>query len=203
MGQRVILREEDNRLPERLLLERAAAGDPQAYEILYTRYFPKLYHYIYRFTQLPGDDIIDICQDLFLKLWDRKELLLSVESLDFYLKRASRNALLDWLKHGTFRKGLHVAYSSLREEHRATTEEDLQFTEYNHLAKMAIDRLSPRKQQIFRMRLEQDLSLDEIAERLQISKSRVKQSIYEARDEVRIFLKNHGGLCLMLFLLNL
>ncbi|WP_167018975.1 RNA polymerase sigma factor [Chitinophaga sp. Cy-1792] len=189
-------------IQEHVLLQRSADGDSQAFELLYTRYLPKLYHYIYRFTSLPDDDIMDICQDLFLKLWDRKELLITIRSLDVYLKRSGKNALLDRLKHGQFKVNLHKQYSLGKEEHRATTEELLQFSEYSQLAQQAILQLSPRKQEIFRLRMEQDMSLDEIAEFLHISKSRVKQSIYEAKDEIRLFLKQRGGLFLIIFFLH-
>lgn len=203
MGQMGLFKvEETDHLQEHVLLQQSADGDPLAFEALYTRYLPKLYHYIYRFTRLPEEDIMDICQDLFLKLWDRKELLMTIKSLDIYLKRSGKNALLDRLKHGQFKVNLHEQYSQGKEQHRATTEELLQFSEYSQLAQQAILQLSPRKQEIFRLRMEQDMSLDEIAAYLKISKSRVKQSIYEAKDEIRLFLKQQGALFLTLFFLH-
>ncbi len=198
----IFKREETDHLPEEILLERSASGDTQAYEQLYTRYLPKLYHYISRFSNFSQDDIMDICQDLFLKLWDRKELLLTINSLDVYLKRAGKNTLLDRLKHGQFKENLHLRYSERKEQYRATTEELLQFSEYSTLAQQAISQLSARKQEIFRLRMEQDLSLDEIAALLQISKSRVKQSVYEAKEEIRTFLKKRGALFIIIFLMH-
>lgn len=182
------------------MLERSANGDRRAYEVLYTRYLPKLHHYIYRFTSLPEEDIMDICQDLFLKIWDKKELLITVKSLDGYLKRAGKNALLDRLKHGHFKTDLHQQYSRGKELYRAVTEEKLQFSEYSRLAQQAISRLPVRKQEIFRLRMEQDYSLDEIASLLGMSKSRVKQSLYEAKEDIRAFLKKNGALMLLLLI---
>ncbi|MFB6456842.1 RNA polymerase sigma factor [Chitinophaga sp. Hz27] len=203
MGQTGLFKVEGtDQLQEHILLQQSADGDSQAFEMLYTRYLPKLYHYIFRFTSLPEEDIMDICQDLFLKLWDRKELLITIRSLDVYLKRSGRNALIDRMKHGQFKVNLHEQYSQSKEQHRATTEELLQFSEYSQLAQQAISQLSPRKQEIFRLRMEQDMSLDEIANLLNISKSRVKQSIYEAKDDIRLFLKQRGALFLILFFLH-
>lgn len=184
---------------EKELLRRAAGGDISAYETLYTLYLPKLYHYIYRFTSASEEDTKDICQEIFIRLWDKKELLYSVESFDSYLKRSGRNALLDFLKHSQFKERLHHIYSTSREKHAEDVEDNLQLMEYNRLAKEAISRLPEKQRRIFLLRTQEDMSLDDISALLKLSKSRVKQHIYEAKSSIKGFLKAHAGWMLVWF----
>ncbi len=160
-----------------------------AYEQIYNYYLPKLYHYVYRFTAASEEDTQDICQEIFIKLWTKRETLSTIGSLDAYLKRAGKNALLDFIKHGKFRNRLYKSYTSVGELSRSVTEENLQFTEYQILAQQAIEQLPEKQRKIFLMRIEQDMSLDEIALQLNLSKSRVKQHVYEAKESIKEFLK--------------
>ncbi len=59
---------------ERELLKRIADDDRAAFTILYSRYLNNLYRYIYLFTK-SKDTSEDIIQNVFIKIWERRETL--------------------------------------------------------------------------------------------------------------------------------
>jgi RNA polymerase sigma-70 factor (ECF subfamily) len=60
------------------------------------------------------------------------------------------------------------------------------------MAQHAIDLLPEKRKQIFKLRLNDDLTLDEIALKLHISKSVVKKQLYAGVSFVRKYLYKHG-----------
>jgi len=59
---------------------------------------------------------------------------------------------------------------------------------------MALGALPPKRRQVFEMSTQEDLSMDEIAARLNISKSMVKKQLYAANSSVKEYLQLHAGL---------
>ncbi|NCD72265.1 RNA polymerase sigma factor [Mucilaginibacter agri] len=75
------------------LLEQISANDHAAFDVLFDRYWEKLYKAAY--ARL-GDDVIaqDIVQELFIKLWQRRENLVINTSLENYLHGAVRFSVI-------------------------------------------------------------------------------------------------------------
>lgn len=178
---------------EHQCLKAAAAGDLAAYEQLYQYYLPRLYHYIYRFSGHSREDAEEICQEVFIRLWEKRESLAEVRSLEGYLKRAGRNALLDLLKHRRFKAALHDNYSRQKATAYFPTADAMEFAEYNQHAMAAIRSLPANRRRIFELRTQENLSVKAIAAHMGISRSRVKQQFYIAREHVRNYLRRHGG----------
>lgn len=72
-----------------------AAGSMDAFDRLYRYFQPKVYHYILPFTLNLDVDARDIVQDIFVKLWAKREAMVNVASLEYYLYRMARNRLID------------------------------------------------------------------------------------------------------------
>src|SRR5690348_4952500 len=88
---------------EQDLLLTASAGDRQAFATLYTEYFPRLYRYVF-FTIRSRADAEEIIQDIFLKVWERKETLAAIRSFEDYLFIMARHRLFDQAKQQASRQ---------------------------------------------------------------------------------------------------
>src|ERR1700753_617151 len=75
---------------EKQLLLRIAAGDAAAFSALFYTYHQTLAAYILRLTKSP---IIaeEIVQDTFIKLWEKRSQLATVDNFHAYLFTISRN----------------------------------------------------------------------------------------------------------------
>ncbi|HVK49914.1 MAG TPA: sigma-70 family RNA polymerase sigma factor [Pseudobacter sp.] len=162
------------------LLQQLSTGSMAAFQLLYKRYQPLLHRYLQPFSVVEEPD--EVIQDIFLKLWWKRESLTAVRSVPQYLFRMARNRLLDLHRSNRARQQRETAPSNGLEPEQNSVLESKEFYEY---ALRAIARLPERQRMIYEMNVFQDLSLDEIATELNLSKSVVIKQLYLANKSVR------------------
>jgi RNA polymerase sigma-70 factor (ECF subfamily) len=177
---------------EPLLLRCIAEGDWDAYTRLFNYYLPKLSQYIYPFTCESRQDTEEVIQEVFLKIWEKKEFLSGIKSFDSYLFRMAKNKVIDLLRKQKAGKILSLRYYELKNGAPIQPENEIVYNEYQGVAKMAITQLSPKLQEVFIMRTQEEFSLDEIASKLHIPKDTVKKRLYLATTFVKAFLRKHA-----------
>ncbi|WP_316834258.1 RNA polymerase sigma factor [Pedobacter nutrimenti] len=178
---------------ERELLEEIALGNRKAFARLYTFYVPKLQRFLYPFTNQNKEDADEVIQDVFLKIWMKKEILIGIKSFEAYLFRMARNKLTDQRSSDQARKVRTDGLLHISNTFSAPADEELFYKEYLKSAKDAIQALSPQRKKIFEMRTEQDLNINEIAAQLGISQSAVKKQLYEAIHTIKEHLNHQTG----------
>ncbi|AOM78017.1 RNA polymerase sigma factor [Pedobacter steynii] len=173
--------------------QRCARGDRAAYALLYTFYYEPLYRHVFLFLK-SKEETEEIVQDAFVKIWENRTSLPEVRNLKPYLYRVAKNLLLDHLRRlQTQNKVIRMA-SPQTEPLEDSTSDQINHKDYLALSQEAIQHLTEKRRQIFLMRTQQELSLDEIAQELSISKSVVKKQLYAAITFVREYMHKHGGI---------
>jgi RNA polymerase sigma-70 factor (ECF subfamily) len=176
---------------EKMLLMQVAAGDRKAFTELYSQYVEDVYSFIFLFTK-SKEDSEEIMQDVFVKIWEKREKLLEVESFKSYLYKAAKNKLISEVRHLQIK---HRVLSEIK-RNKATSYEtanyEIDYRAYYQAVQKAIEKLPPKRKLIFRLSTENGLSHDEIASQLKISKSFVKNQLYKSYDFVRQYLSRHG-----------
>ena len=187
---------------ENNLLYRISAGDRAAFTLLYTQYTGNLSRFIcgMGFSRDFSEEII---QDLFLKLWLNRESITAIGMIKPYLYRASKNILLNHVKKRQVETQAIDLMASTKFRPGSELDEEMTYAEYHRLAQTAIDQLPVKRKQIFKMRLEQDLSLDEISNQLHISKSVVKKQLYSGVQFVKTYLSKYGEMNILVVVLSL
>lgn len=186
---------------EALLLRQMAEGRMDAFDQLYRYFQQKVYYYILPFTFNTELDANDIVQDIFVKLWSKREAITEIISLEFYLYRMARNRLID-LKRSKDVRRLHLnQFAGSQHEATEYTAHEIQFREFHKRAQEAIKDLPERRRLIFDLNINHDLSLKEIAERLNVSVSVVKKQLYLATQFVRQSIKDKELVLVLLFLI--
>jgi len=190
-------------LSEAELLNLISNGDQEAFAIIYTTYLNNIYRYIFSicYTKETSEEIV---QELFIKVWENREDLIHVTSLKPYLYKCAKNLLLNHVNRSKIKsKVFDVIELGKQKEVNATTDSALVYNDYYKIAQRAIDLLPEKRKQIFRLRLNDELSLDEIASKLSISKGVVKKQLYHGISFVRRYLHKHEiimlGICLQGF----
>lgn len=130
----------------------------------------------------------DIAQDVFLKLWEQRNKLRSVELIEAYLFTMCRNQSLTLLAKSALAKriqntiGCECLYPP--EENEDNTRED----QYILLLNAAIDKLPPGRRLAFRLCKLEGKTYREAAEQLCVSPGTIHDHIVKATRAIRKFL---------------
>lgn len=185
-------------LNESDLIKKIVSGDRHAFAVLYQQYVGELYHYVYLFVKCK-EDSEEIVQEIFVKIWNRREKLNEVSSFKSYIYKAAKNLLLDEIRKSAVKaKALQILKTD-SEESFEKADDRIIYNEHYQIAEQAISNLPEKRRQIFLMRTREELSLDEIAARLSISKSVVKKQLYAGISFVRKYMQENE--CLLITVL--
>jgi RNA polymerase sigma-70 factor, ECF subfamily len=177
--------------PDGVLVEQALAGDQCAFEILVRRYHHPLVSYIYGYIK-DSEQVSDVLQHVFLKLYVSLPILLTNVSLKAWLFQVAHNRCLDELRR-RYRK-TEIPFSTLEWKYReedlspieAITdpeplpEEIVERIELHCLLQQAIFSLPPKLRSIVHLRCFRQLSYSEIGSMLAMPESTVKAYFYRS-----------------------
>lgn len=181
------------------LMQRLAAGYDSAFELLFTKYVHKLY--LFAFEHISDREFAkELVMDVMFRLWQSREDLRYIKSLNAYLYGAVKNAIIDNYR----RKALQLTV--LHEGHyscEAATGADFQLIdrELQQAFNEGVRQLSPQRRLIFEMKREHDLSYKEIAERLTLSPKTVENHMTAAIAFLKKYLRKKTDLAIPLLLL--
>ena len=183
---------------EKDVLRRVAASDREAFRLLYGHYFLVVKRYVSLFVSAK-DSQEELTQDVFIKMWEKRERLATVESLKDYLFIVSRNTVFNYFRSLKVQQTTRELEEGMQATSTHQSEHDILYKQYYHIAAEGMDKLTPRRREILKMRVERGLSLDEIAEQLQITRAAVKKQLYEATAFIRQYLLDHAEITIVLF----
>lgn len=185
---------------EQNIKSKCSGGDRHAFTLLYSYYYKPLYRHIYLFIQ-NKETTEEIIQNVFVKLWENKQSIAEIRELKPYLYRSAKNMLLNHLrKVNTEQKVLRMRSASERSAENPIPE-FIDSKDYKRLLQEAVGQLTEKRKEIFRLRMEENLSLDEIAVHLSISRNVVKKQLYAAIAFIREYIHRQGGISAGLLML--
>lgn len=162
------------------LIRLLQASDHGAYTEIYNRFFPLLF--VHAFKKLGDkDQAKDIIQEIFTKLWIRREAPLTDVNLIGYLYTLLRNRILDFFDHQRVEINYVAQFkrSSLFHNTPATDALVREKELYKFINK-EIDALSPRMRTIFLMSRIDEYSYKEIAQQLDTTENNISKQINSA-----------------------
>ena len=134
----------------------------------------------------------ELVQDVFFKLWNKREQLAEIDALKTYLYRAARNTALNHLR----RQKLELAHEE-REAVKGepstveSTDDSASTAEVTEAVRRAIHRLPPRCREIFLMSRDGGLTYNEIASDLGLSVKTVETQMGRALKSLRVSLSQY------------
>jgi RNA polymerase sigma-70 factor (family 1) len=158
-------------------------GSIKAFEAAYHQWSGKIYTFIFRScnSEAIAEDVV---QQVFVRLWEKRENLSSDHSLSTQLFRMSKTIFIDELRK-TARSRKYQERLQLGKE--SFTEDTLDHKEALAIVYNAIEQLPPVRKRIFLMSRMEHLSYNEIAEKLSISPKTVENHIALALRYLRGF----------------
>ena len=141
------------------------------FKLLYLENAPRLIFYASKYVD--SDTAEDLVHDIFIKIWQKKEIYSVEEGLKTYLFRSVQNACLDYLKH----KSIEKTYAD--EVARRLKIEEIDY--YNRLDAAELDRC----REVFTLAYVDGKKSVEIAGMLNISQRTVEAQLYKGLKIIR------------------
>jgi RNA polymerase sigma-70 factor (ECF subfamily) len=141
---------------------------------------------LYRFAlRLLGDteEAQDIVQEIFLKLWSRKDILREYRSIEAFAMTMTRNLCYDKIKSPSSKKDT-INESTEMTEHR-TPYQETELSDTMKLVYRAMEGLPEQQKMVIHLRDIEQCDFDEIAEVTGLSMNNVRVQLSRARKKIR------------------
>ncbi|WP_339717644.1 RNA polymerase sigma factor [Cyclobacterium amurskyense] len=159
-------------------------GDQKAYDDLYKLFTPKILNTCKK-MYLNQQDAEEVVQEVFLKVWIKRADLDNTLSFNAYLLAIMRSLIFKRSR----KQALDIAYQKYNiqflQKVDNSTEESILYEEIKSYSTKAIASLPKGQQEVFSLKFSEQLTADEIAEKLQISKRTVENQLYKATKKLK------------------
>jgi RNA polymerase sigma-70 factor (family 1) len=162
------------------------SGDSNAFSRIYSQYGKALFHFARKNIKVK-EDCEEIVQDIFLDLWSRKDKLGHITSLEGYLFQMVRYKVIRYFQHkGVIQK--FEAHYKFFEVLYETPSFELQDKEplQNSIERCLVG-LPLRCREAISLRIFKNLSNDEIANHMSITKGTVENYMVTGFDHIRSY----------------
>lgn len=178
-----------NPAEERQVLELLGQGDAFAFTLLYDHYRARIYGVALRFLK-SRDHAEEVVQEVFLKVWTKREDMVGLLNFEAYLFTMARNVVFDFLKNLAKEVANKKDFTFIVQEVIGADQRLIE-QQYSQLLHHAVSQLPPQQKQIFRLARIEGLSHQAIADELQISRLTVKAHMAKALQTIRHNLQHH------------
>src|SRR5260221_2011823 len=168
------------------ILSTSGQGVEGLFEQVFKSHFKSLHAYACTIMRdaMPAEEIV---QNIFLKLWEKKEEITIKENVSVHLYRAVHNESLNYLRH---RKVRSAYQSYAMRQHKQTEQEKpaekVVMKELEKKLEVALQELPEQCRTIFQLSRYEDLKYREIADRLRLSVKTIENQMGKALKLLRL-----------------
>ncbi|UII76193.1 RNA polymerase sigma-70 factor [Flagellimonas sp. HMM57] len=187
---------------EQLLVKKLSQGDEKAFRELFDGYRNQLYRF--SLGMLSSEAYAkEMVQEVFLKVWTKRESLNPELSFRSYLFTITRNKNIKFLKKAANNLKLREEIFYRSQKSANTTEKYMREADLEVLRQKALDQLPPKRRIIFEMSRNEGKSYETIGQELGISTSTVKSQMSKALETLRNFILENKDINTALVIMSL
>src|SRR5262250_3074490 len=168
------------------LVERYLAGDMTAFDELMIRYERQIYRVCYRFVN-NRDDAMDLAQEVFIKAFEHLSSFRRESSMKTWLYRLAMNHCINPVKKHSQE---FVEVTEYTGSVKASVQSQLEEREQREHFRQMVKQLPPKQKAILELRINEQLSYEEIANISGRSVSTIKASVFFALEKLRKLVKD-------------
>ena len=180
-------------------IHRLIRDDKSALDEIYRIYYPRLYSFSKSFLKVE-DDIPDILQEVFVKLWMNRRQISNVDTFNAWLYTIAINLIVTYFREKIKEREFGEKMKRIALNGDNPVSPDLEYNDLREYMDKIIAQLPSKRRQIFILSRHDGLSNREIAEHLGISIKTVEDHITHALRYLKMQL-NEKDLLFSLFLI--
>ncbi len=187
---------------DKLLLKALIAGNEKAFLTIFNTYRKEVYAYSLSIlkSKTYAEEIV---QELFLKIWLKREDFNESLAIKPYLIIIAKNMSLNFLKKATYDKKMREEIFYKSQKSFNPIYKEIREKELKDIQEKAIDLLPPRRKMIFEMSRNEGKSYKDIGQELGISQNTVKSQMSKALETIRTFILKNSDISFSLLILAL
>ncbi|WP_441000333.1 RNA polymerase sigma-70 factor [Fodinibius sp. SL11] len=172
--------------PGNNLVEKIRQGDERAFEELFREYYSDLCSFAYQFTKC-NEQARDIVQEVFTKVWKRRQDWNIHRSVKAYLLKAVRNSAINQINRNDHRSKVRETFSRERLQ-SVKFPADIEVGKLDRVVAQiweVVVAMPKRRRKVFILYHRHGLSYNEISEVLNISRKTVENHMGLALKDIR------------------
>jgi len=162
------------------------ANDQEAFSIIYKRYAATLYRFARRNIQVK-EDCEELVQDVFKDIWERRERLNPISSVNAYLFRMMRNKIVRYVQRSAARRKYEEHFHFFEAVFYQEEEDSEKDRALSEMIEHGLSQLPERCRLAVKLRLDENLSNSDIAKRMNIQKDTVENYMVTALNHLKVY----------------
>lgn len=176
---------------EREMINEIVEGNEKAFSKMFFHYLPVLKSFAFKFTK-SEHATEEIIQDAFVRIWLSRDKLDQVQNVKAYLYKYVSNECLSYLRKKLNEEKLIANFTVHHPKDSNQTNEQIQLNEIKRIVASSVNKLPPKRREIYQLSRNEGKSIAEIAAILSISQNTVKNALVTALKYIRLELEMHG-----------
>ena len=180
-------------------LNKIAGGDEHCFNIIFNRYRNQLFTYLFKVTK-SKEIAEEIVLDVFLKLWQGREVVAEIENLDRFLLKVAHNKAIDFFRAARRNPKVQEEVWDLINAIQAyeTADKRLMEKDFDDMVWAAVKQLSPQRQKVFQLNKNKDLTYNDIAKELNLTTHTVRNHLAASIKFIRQYILKNDVLPILL-----
>ena len=184
-------------LDDRLIINKLKEGDVSSFDAIFKKYNKKVYYFALSYLK-NKEEAEDVVQEVFMNLWKYRDQINEYYVFSKYLFKITFNATCKrFRKQSSDKKHLEEVLKNICIEDNST-KLDIEYNNLVETTNLLIGKLPSRQKNILLLNIEEHLSTEQIAQKLNISKKTVENYLAMAKSSLRKSLVS-GGMLSVLF----
>jgi RNA polymerase sigma-70 factor, ECF subfamily len=187
---------------DKLIINNLKLGDVLSFDNIFKKYNKKVYYFALSYLK-NKEEAEDIVQEVFMNLWKHRDQINEYYVFSSYLFKITFNATCKrFRKQVADKKQLEVVFqNSIIEDN--STNLDIEYNNLIETTNLIIEKLPSRQKEIFLKSIKEQLTNEQIAHHLNISKKTVQNYLTIAKTTLRKSLSDGGIMSVLFFYLFL
>lgn len=178
------------------LMQRVSVNDDdRAYDELYHRYARRMMGFFYRQMNHDEERASDLTQDTFMRVWANRQRWINGNEFLPWLFTIAYNICKNEYRHHEYKTDYeqNVIYTQ-DEGYTDDAEVEIDAQIFNKALQVELDSMAPEMRTLFSLRFEEELSVPQIAEIMNIPQGTVKSRIHSLTRILKDKLKQYGNI---------
>lgn len=185
-------------LDDKLIIKNLKEGDVLSFDNIFKKYNKKVYYFALSYLK-NKEDAEDVVQEVFMNLWKYRDQINEYYVFSKYLFKITYNAICKkFRKQASDKKQLEEVLQNFILEDNSTNL-DIEYNNLLETANLLIDKLPSRQKNIFLLSIKEQLTNEQIAQQLNISKKTVENYLAKAKTSLKKSLSDGRILSILLF----